>query len=41
MVVNNPNIPQEAKEAQVEQIREARRQIGKVMTENLIDKTGK
>ena len=41
MIVNNPNIPQEAKEAQVEQIREARRQIGKVMTENLIGQTGK
>jgi len=41
MIVNNPNIPQDQKETQVEQIREARRQIGKVMTENLIDKTGK
>jgi hypothetical protein len=41
MIVNNPNIPQDQKEIQVEQIREARRQIGKVMTENLIDKTGK
>ena len=41
MVVNNPNIPQEAKEAQVEQIREARRRIGQMMTDNLIGKTGK
>lgn len=40
MIVNNPNIPQDQKEAQVEQIREARRQLGKLMTQN-ISLTGK
>ena len=41
MIVNNPNIPQAEKRAQLEQIREARRQIGKVMTEEMIGRTGK
>lgn len=41
MIVNNPKISQEQKEAQLEQIRAARRQIGKVMTENLVGRTGK
>jgi hypothetical protein len=41
MLVNNPNIPQDQKNAQLDQIKEARRQIGRVMTESLIDKTGK
>lgn len=40
MIVNNPNIPQDQKEAQVEQIREVRRQLGKLMTQN-ISLTGK
>ena len=40
MIVNNPNIPQDQKEVQVEQIREARRQLGKLMTQN-ISLTGK
>ena len=40
MIVNNPNIPQDEKEAQVQQIRETRRVIGKYLTEN-ISQTGK
>lgn len=40
MIVNNPNIPQDQKNQQVEQIREARRVLGKAMTEN-ISQTGK
>ena len=40
MIVNNPNIPQDQKEEQIRQIREARRIIGKQMTD-MIERTGK
>lgn len=40
MIVNNPNVPQDQKEEQVNQIRETRRVLGKMLTES-ISLTGK
>lgn len=40
MIVNNPNIPQDQKNEQLRQIRETRRVLGKIMSEN-ISLTGK